>query len=276
MKPFYLLFFAFIPITAFSQKRSLDCETLKNGTFFLYPKNSTEKYTWNRNGNQQFETNLVTGDSTVYSVKWSGECGYSLKLVKTSEKLKPEAKQFLDQHEVYYEIVEKTSDYYLFKAHVDKPSGMLLQTDTVWLKEKQDYVAGKLFEYLKDTRVLKKQKFSDTSQYAVLYIYRSGKFAGSGVSVQVFFDNTLMCVISNNSAYAFKILKDGQHLISSKVVEKGKTIVDQKLDIEFGKKYYLKTTLKFSVSLSQNSYLPGFILDPKDAAIDFESVPYGG
>src|ERR1700754_1251253 len=155
MKLICFLLFILFALTTRSQKIS-NCKSLQSGTFFLYPKNSTDKYSWTRTADQQFETNLVTGDSTVYSVKWSGECGYSLKLVKTSEKLKPADKSFLEQHVVYYEILEKTDDYYVFKAHVDKPSGILLQTDTVWLKEKQDYVAGKLFEYLKDTRALKK------------------------------------------------------------------------------------------------------------------------
>jgi hypothetical protein len=253
------------------QKASSNCDRIKSGTFYLYPKNSSEYYEWRREGDHQFEKNLATGDSTAYSLTWMKDCDYTLKIVKTSEHLKPEARTFFAEHVIYHELVNLTEEYYVVKGRIDKRSGKVLREDTIWFKPKADYVSNKLFEYIKDPRILKKQHFSDTSKYAVLYVYRTPKTWAFMATVNMYLDDVPICTVNNNSAFAFKIFKEGAMKITANV-ETGK-MAEQPLQVEFGKPYYLKTSLGLKSVFSYK--IPILALNAKEAQLDFEGIPYG-
>jgi len=260
-----------LSMNSIAQKGSIDCGRLKNGTFYLYPKNSGEQYMSMREGNKEFERNLVTGDSTTYQLNWITDCNYTVKLVKTSEKLTPDQRAWFAEHQVHFEVTNIAEDYYVFKARQDKKSGTVLRIDTMWLKPKTDYVSNKVVEYIKDPRILKKQHFGDTSKYAVLYVYRTPKTWAFLANVNVYLDDVPLCIVPNNSAFAFKIFKQGTMKITSNV-ETGK-MAEQILNVEFGKKYFLKTSLGLKSGFSYK--IPILALNPKEAEQDFETLPYG-
>ena len=260
-----------LPQLSNAQKKPANCDRIKSGTFYLYPQNSSEYYEWRRDCDKQFEKNLVTGDTTVYSIQWANDCDYTIKMVKTSEHLKPEDKAWLAEHSYYHEIVTMTDDYYVAKGRADKRSGKMLREDTVWFKAKADYTSNKLFEYIKDPRLLKKQHFSDTSKYAVLYVYRTVKVWAILANINVYLDNIPLCVIGNKSALAFKIFKEGPMKITANT-ETGK-MSEQPLDVEFGKSYYLKTY--FGSRMGFTYKIPSMILNAKEDQLDFDGLPYG-
>ena len=265
------LIISMIPHIVIAQKKSPNCDRIKSGTLYIYPQNSSEYYEWRREGDKQFEKNLVTGDSAVYSVQWTNDCDYVLKMTKTSEQLKPEQKTYYAQHSYYHEVVSVTDDYYVAKGREDKRSGRMLREDTMWFKPKATFVSNKLFEYIKDPRSLKKEHFSDTSKYAVLYVYRTPKTWAFLANVNVYLNDMPLCIVSNNSAGAFKIFQEGPMKITSNV-ETGKK-AEQDLQIEFGKKYYLKTSLGLKSGFTYK--IPILNLNAPEAEKDFEGIPYG-
>ena len=218
------------------------CKELKSGIFNSYPKNSSDHYLINRSDEFQKEVNTKTGDTVLWKINWISDCTYSLQYISGSEKVTPELSEFYKQHKVVYQIQIATADYYIFKASADKASNTVFQTDTVWMKEKLSIPNNNLFTEIIKLSILKKLHFSDTSTYAVLYVYRSGKTFCMAVDNIIYFDDNIMCVTKNQSAYVFKILKEGIFNIVGKMGGKQSLI---KMEVQFGKKYYLKSASKF-------------------------------
>ncbi|MEP6512308.1 MAG: hypothetical protein ABJA79_00470, partial [Parafilimonas sp.] len=135
------------------QKETANCETLKNGIFYSYPKNSSERYVSKRSGEYQYETNVGNGDTSVYKVDWLSNCRYTLKLISSSVKMTAEEKSFYDKHKLAYKIVGVTGDYYIFKGYIDKTSHASIQSDTMWLKEKLNVVSNELIQSIESEKV---------------------------------------------------------------------------------------------------------------------------
>ncbi len=244
---FYLLIFLTV-ITiappANAQSNKLSCAELKNGIFHVYPKNSIKHYTSIRESDLQKEVNVENGDSTLWKITWINDCSYSLKQISTSEKLDEKAVSFFKKHKLAYQITHVTEDYYVYKGYVDNISGDPFQTDTMWLKEKTLITDNSLIQKITNPSILKKQHFSDTSQYAVLYIYRPGKLTNSLANYPIYFDENLICIAKNKSGYMFKILKEGVFEIKSKLFKDESSAT---LNIKFGNRYYIKSMIHFGI-----------------------------
>ena len=61
----------------------------------------------------------------------------------------------------------------------------------------------------------------------------------------VYFNDAIMCAAKNNTGYLFKIFKEGQFVIKSKLL---KDKVEVKLDIKFGKSYYVKSMIDWGIT----------------------------
>ncbi|MEO6329832.1 MAG: hypothetical protein ABIO55_12915 [Ginsengibacter sp.] len=236
-----IFIFLIIPVVAISQNK-LSCVDLKNGTFNSYPKNSSEHYLLYRDGEFQKEVNTKTMDTVLWKVNWINDCVYSLQYLSGSVKITQEQSDLYKKHKLVYEIKNVTPDYFVFTGYLDKISTAILANDTVWMKEKLFIPDNNLFQEVTKPSTLKKAHFSDTSKYAVLYIYRPGKVACSIVDNIIYFDDNLMCVETNKSAHIFKILKEGKFKIMAKANKKEAVM---QLEVDFGKKYYLKAASKF-------------------------------
>lgn len=216
------------------------------------------------------ETNINNGDTALWEIKWTGECTYSAKYISGNAKMTDEEHTLLQKHKFVYEILNVTGQYYIFKGYIDKISNIPIQTDTMWLNEKANIPNNELFKQLPNSLVLKRNHFSDTSKYAVIYIYRPGKFSNSQQNCLIYFDDNIMCVAKNRSGYIFKILKEGQFEIKSKF-EKDESSV--KLDVKFGNVYYVKSMIHWGIySLNRNYKLEMAIVKPEDGKIEFQDV----
>lgn len=220
-----------------------NCSSLRAGLFYSYPKNSSETYVTQREGNMQKEVNLTQNDSTMWEVNWKDDCVYTLKYV-SGGKYTQEVLKVLDKHKLYVIIEDSKPDYYVYACYLDSKSGNLLSKDTMWLQEKTKIPTTTLFTPVADLNVQQQITFSDTSKYALLYVYRPNKTLISLSNYFVYFDDIPMWVAQNNSGYLFKILKEGHHSISSRML---KASSNCELDVRFGKVYYVKAAVIWGV-----------------------------
>jgi hypothetical protein len=263
------LFFGLI-IPFYANSQAQDCTSIKDGIYYSYPKNSADKYMYIRNGDVMHERNLKTGDTAVWEIKWISSCVYSSKYISGSEKLTEEVSKLLKKHTLVYQVIDISKDYYVYKGYFDKTSNLPFTTDTMWLNEKVQLVSNELFKPVKNVSELRKDKFSDTSKYAVLYLYRPGKATLFLSSYLIYFDNIPMCVAKNKSGFIFKIQKEGDFEIKSKVEKKEASI---KLNIQFGKTYYVKSLMNWGIYKDLKNYkLEMVIPKPEEAKLEFAEV----
>lgn len=180
-----------------------------------------------------------------------------------------QALAFVKKHIFVYQIANVTNDYYTFYGYVDQPSSKPFYVDTMWLSEKAIFSEQGLFRPTNEA-MLKKKHFSDTSRYAVIYLYRPGKFTNSLGNYNIYFDNKFMCVARNKSGYIFTILKEGNFPIRS-ALYKDESSID--LHVQFGKKYYVKSMIHWGIfKRLYNFKLEMAQMKPEDGKPEFENV----
>ncbi len=266
----FIFYFIAFPIVLSAQGKLPSCSDLKNGVFHFYPKNSSDHDVNIREGDLLRETNSKTGDTILWQVKWPDDCTYTLKYISGNLPMPDENLKFLKKHTLLYEIGKITNDYYLFKGYVDKTSNIPIQVDTMWLNEKFNRVSNELFKSVANTAILRRAKFSDTSKYAVLYVYRPKKIAISLTNYAVYFDNTLMCVAQNNSGFIFKILKEGEFEVKSKLFKDEAAV---KVNIKFGKTYYVKSIIKWGITSRLYNFKLDMVNTPAEqGSLEFDDV----
>jgi hypothetical protein len=262
---FACLLFSLIGFTAQAQS---DCETIKTGTFYFYPKNSSDSYLEVRDDKYLYETNLIKGDSSVYEIKWLNNCTYSLTYVKGNSMTEEEV-EFSKKHKILCQVNGTTKDYYLFTGYIDKTSNQPVLIDTMWLNLKTNAAGNLLFKPLKSPTEIKRAHFRDTSKYAILYVYRPGKLTNSLGNYLIYFDDNIMCVAKNNSGYIFKILREGNFKIKSRLY---KQEASTDLDVKFGNTYYVKSSIPWGIHGSGNFKLKMEVMKPDDGANEFYDV----
>jgi hypothetical protein len=140
----------------------------------------------------------------------------------------------------------------------------------MWLTEKTTIVNNTLYKQIPDAAVLKKQHFSDTSNYAVVYVYRPGKITNSLGNYLIYLDDNLICDAKNKTGFIFKIFKEGQFTLSSKLYKDESGV---KLDVKFGKAYYVKSMIHWGISSRlYNFKLEMAVVDPISGTEEFEKV----
>ncbi len=264
------LFSVFSTICANGQSK-LSCADIKTGQFYFYAKNSTTRYRDVRDDKYVYEYDLDKGDSSVWKLDWLDDCTYSMKHVSGNAAMTPEMKDFVKKHPVVCRIENITEDYYTFKSYIDKPKGNAVLTDTMWLHEKVHFGDNLLFEQIPGRQAFRKARFSDTSKYAAVYIYRPGKFSNSWGDYILYMDDVPMCLMKNNTGYMFKLLKEGDHIFTSRLDKDSAAIT---FKTEVGKSYYLKPSIKWGFYKFKNYKLEMFLKKPEDGKIEFEEVNF--
>jgi hypothetical protein len=266
----FFLFFLISPLLVQSQNKKPVCTDWHNGIFYYYPKNSTDRFTIYNDGGFQKEINTATGDTSLWKLEWTSDCSFTEKYISGSAKLNAETSELLKKHKLAYEITSVTDSFFTFKGYIDKPSTIPIQVDTMWLNEKIVIAGNELFKQIINPSVLRKNHFSDTSKYAVLYVYRPGKFSNSMGNFLVYFDDNIMCVAKNSSGYIFKILKEGQFEIKSKLYKDHSAV---KMDIKFGNVYYAKAMIHWTISSRlYNFKLEMANIKPEQGKMEFDEV----
>ncbi|HET9279617.1 MAG TPA: hypothetical protein VFN95_15585, partial [Flavitalea sp.] len=202
---------------------------------------SSDQYKIVRSKDKQVEYNLKSGDSTVYGIKWDKDCQYSLTRISSSEKKLQAQEDVLNKPRLAYEILSVTRNYYVYNSYLDKvlPGNIehrQMSTDTAWLKPPKTPTNHEIFKVANENPGVLKRNFKDTSQYAVIYMYRPHRSPASQDDYYVYFGEDFMFWALNKSKAAFKILKEGPARIHAKSGEVESTVI---IDIQFGKKYYL-------------------------------------
>ena len=246
-----------------------DCKNIKTGTFYYYPKNSTDSYLEIRDDKHLYETNLTKGDSSVYEIKWSDDCVYTLKYVSGNAEMSDEVEEFNKKHKLLFEVNKIAKDYYTFTGYIDKTSNQPVLKDTMWLNIKNNVGSNLLFQPIKSPTEIKKAHFSDTSKYAILYIYRPGKLTNSLGNYLVYFDDNIMCVAKNMSGYIFKVLKEGNFTIKSKLYKDEATT---NINIKFGNKYYVRSSVLWGFHNFKNYKLKMEEMEPEEGETEFYDV----
>ena len=240
-----LILFCWLVFSAIIIHAQTNCVALHRGVYYFYPKNSNYHYTEYFDDNLQHEVNNTTGDTALWSVHWNSDCEYECKYIAGSIKTDDKMTSFLKKHTLVYVIETVTPDYYLFKGYIDnKKNHQPIQIDTMWMNEKTGLTSNTLFEYVPDTSVITKQHFTDTSQFALMYIYRPGKLALSLATNLLYFDDNGLCVSRNNTGYVFKILKEGKYTLRTSIM---KDSVQLPVDIRFGNRYYIKSDIHWGI-----------------------------
>jgi len=260
----------FITTVAFAQKKSFDCSVLKNGTYYMYPTNSTEQYKLVRNGDIQVEYNLAKNDSTVFKIKWNRDCSYSLDYLSSGSKMNPGELEILKNRKLVQEILDITPDYYIVSTYLDKivntsSEYRQLVTDTVWNKNQPGVRNSELFKAMTEKEIRANKRLKDTSGYAILYLYRPGRFMAAGNEYYVHCNKRLIFWAQNTAKVACKILKEGPLTLYAKTggVESAVT-----LDIKFGKKYYVQCIIHHKVYYVTPELK---IMENERGELDFES-----
>jgi len=235
----------FVSIALFSHRfgfgQSLSCSDIKSGTFYSYPKNTNERWKIIRDGSMEKDINLATGDTSVWQINWPNECHFKMKYL-SGGKLKKEEAQLFKSHVLLLSVEANNANYYLANYYLDKKGRSPFLIDTFW-KMERPATDKRIFSELEPVEI-RRLRFKDTSQYALLYVYRSGKFVGSLADYILKCDDVAMARMSNRSAYVFRIWKEGPLRII------GETINHEdraETDIVFGHKYYLKCDIKLTL-----------------------------
>jgi hypothetical protein len=258
------------PLVAFSQNKALACAEIKTGVFYNYPKNTSDQYVDKRDDHMVYETNLVTGDTSVWQINWLSDCVYALKFVSGNVKLDTKTLSLLQKHLLVFEITSTGTDYYVYKSYLDKTSNLSFQQDTMWLSPKLVLGNSQIYKWISNENVLRKDHFADTSKYAVVYLYRPGKLTNSLGNYPVYLEDDMICIAKNNSGYIFKVFKEGPAVFKSRLF---KDVSVLQIDIKFGQRYYVKSMIHWTISSRlYNFKLEMATMDAATGAKEFEAV----
>lgn len=130
------LFTFLFPIISLGQSKTLDCSSIRNGTFYFCPLNPQKKFTIIRENSIQKEIDIKTFDTSFWRVSWQSDCVFNLKFIRRSRLISEKEKIFLNSHSTTIKILNITRSYYVFKADVDLGTTVSTLTDTLWFKPK--------------------------------------------------------------------------------------------------------------------------------------------
>ena len=235
-----LLLILLMPLATFSQHDHPACNQVKALTFYAYPRNSSDHYKIVRSQDFQVEYDLKTGDSTVYNVQWDSDCQYSLTYLSSSKKT-ASRQETLNNIKLVYDIVSVAPTFYVYKIYPDGalPGNMehsVVSTDTAWLQPVSNPTNTKIFEITKENPATVKRNFKDTSQYALVYLYRLHKLPASESEYHVYFGEDVMFRAMNKTKAIYKIFKEGPVRIHANA----DNVESLMIDIRFGKKYFIQ------------------------------------
>jgi hypothetical protein len=104
-----------------------------------------------------------------------------------------------------------------------------------------------------------------SAPYATLYVYRPRNFVGSLESYNLHEADSIICRVKNNSKYIIRLYQEGPAEIWAKTEKK----VSVKINVVFGKEYFLKCGLKGGIMTGRPEME---LVYPEQGKLDFENV----
>ena len=130
------LLISFLALSCSTGKQDPECEKFHEGKFLIKSKNGIPGFLLIRNDVMQYETNLVTGDISVFNIDWLDQCEYELHYLyqKKKDSSLPAKKIIPDSVRVIpwrTRILKSGKDYYVFEAGKEGINKKLV--DTIWV-----------------------------------------------------------------------------------------------------------------------------------------------
>ncbi|TAM99518.1 MAG: hypothetical protein EPN39_06430 [Chitinophagaceae bacterium] len=268
-KCIYLLYALFLlPEISFSQDKPVTCQDIHHGIFYSYPKNTSDEYAEKIEGQNESDKNLKSGDTVQFRIKWGRDCSFSEKYVAGNTKMSLQTRALLEENTFVEKITNITNDYFTFTTYINKMPDIPIGDDTIWFHPQLHPTNSPLFTTIANSALLRQKHFSDTSRYAVLYLYRPGKLSNFLNLYPVYMDNIEMGIAENNSGYIFKILKEGSFEIKGTLFNQSASIM---LPVSFGHIYYVKTRVHWGAT-ERATHVEMMVADPKKGAAEFDKV----
>ena len=97
--------------------------------------------------------------------------------------------------------------------------------------------------------MLREMHFSDTSSYAVIYLYRPLTGTFSGNAINIYAEDQVICSMENSAHYIFAVYRKGAFKLTGLFSHDTCPI---SLDVEPGKSYYIRCKMDFGIFGSKN------------------------
>lgn len=195
----------------------------------------------------QREFNTATHETITWDVEWVSDCAYSLHYNSGMEYQPKKAQEMLKKHKIICQVLNVTTDYYIYQSMLDKVSNPVLSTDTIWIKQRSD-AKRKVTNNpgIDSILALRKAAFDlAAAKSAFLYVFRPGKFAESEISYTLSLNDVPICEMANKASYEVRLLKDGP---TTFVAKAGKQETSITINVKAGDKYFLRCELPWSLS----------------------------
>lgn len=241
---FLMLHLLIFTASAFSQ--TLTCSDIKNGVFISFSKRDGSRSVYTRTGEVQKELNTSTKETILWDVEWIDDCSYYLKYNSGLEDNPKKELDKIKKHKILIKILSVSQNYYVFQSFLDKESNTAIMQDTLWIKQRKDTKNKVTNNPAIDSILAVRKAAFDASlaRTAILYIYRSGKFAESGDDCIIYYNDTAICTMTNKSAYVIRLFKEGPATLTGKLRKQEMSV---NINVKYGEKYYLRCELKWAI-----------------------------
>jgi hypothetical protein len=263
-----------LSFTAHSQDSLTNYSKQINGVYHYYHSGKmNEHYLFILQTDTLLFINLEKSDTFFYSAKWTANNILTTTYISGEGHVKRKELKKVKKNEVLYKIVGNTDDYILFQTYHGTISKKAAIDDTLWLSEKSGIKFNALYQQVFNENEIKLSNFSDTSNYALVYIYRPGKFTNHLADIPIFFNGQSVFAAKNKSGYLFKIYKEGDLNIMSKIFA-DKSAVN--LKIKTGKVYYVKAMIHWTAASKflYNFNLEMAIMDNQKGETEMKEVKF--
>ena len=121
-----------------------------------------------------------------------------------------------------------------------------MSTDTAWFQPLANPTNSEIFQVVKESPAKVKRNFADTSQYALVYLYRLHKLPAAESEYYVYYGEDCMFRAVNKTKAIYKVFKEGPINIHA---TSGNVESSVMIDIRFGKKYFIQCQVQTRTSL---------------------------
>jgi len=267
MRIILLLILAFLVRNPFAFGQTADCSNFHSGLFHVYFPTSRLHYLVERDNQMQKEVLEGNTDTLFSHLNWLDDCDFTLQYFANGNPLSKEQEKFFKHHKLFCHLEPAGTDFCVYTESADDIRGQLMKKDTLWLHEVSQAAYTPVLMRVRSESILRGMHFSDTSRYAVVYIYRSKTGTFPGAAYNIFVEGNPICAMSNNSSYIFAVYRKGPLLLTSRFSQDTSAI---SLDLEAGKSYYLKTEMEIGIFDRRNYHVLLKLMPPEKGKKQFD------
>jgi len=238
-----------------AQDRVPVCKELHTGIYYTYNSKTGDAFVSILEERQLKEIIVNLDDTVISRINWIDDCTFIQQYVSGGSKLDKKILDFNKEHIFYTSIDKIAEEYFTTTVRQDKPKGRVLLRDTSWFNERINVAKIRDVEKISSSLMNRNVILTDTSQYALLYIYRPGKIFLSLSSYPLFMNGELLCMMQNKSGFIFKVKKEGRYSLRTNIL-KDESKMD--VDVRFGQKYFIKPVIYWGVKKHLYNFKLGF------------------